>query len=149
MISTSLPDLELQPGPLNSFISVKLPCTNIDHADILVHRRVAIKQGGTLTLGGPYLWDLALLLDGLAAENEAPVNWQNQSDVVVSLIRIVTVTNSPAEAAVDFSMIPGNPVRPRVSEVPTGTSESTTCDVMLQDAELSGQNLEWQWERFI
>ena len=36
-------------------------------------------------------------------------------------------------------MIPRNPVRPRVSEVPTGTSESPTFDVMLQDAELSRQ----------
>jgi len=36
-------------------------------------------------------------------------------------------------------MIPRNPVRPRVSEVPTGTSESPTFDVMLQDAALSGQ----------
>ena len=53
--------------------------------------------------------------------------------------RIVTVTNSPAEAEVDFSMIPRNPVRPRASEVPTGTNESPTFDVMLQDTELSGQ----------
>ena len=36
-------------------------------------------------------------------------------------------------------MIPINPVRPRVSEVPTGTRESPTFDVMVQDAELSGQ----------
>ena len=67
MIRTTLPDLELQPGIPDSFISVKLPRTNIDYEDILVHRRVAIKQGGTLTLGGAYLWDLALLLEGLAA----------------------------------------------------------------------------------
>ena len=85
LINTSLPDLELQPGIPDSFISVKLPRTNIDHEDILVHRRVAIKQGGTLTLGGAYLWDLVLLLEGLSAESEAPVNWQNQSDVVVRM----------------------------------------------------------------
>ena len=88
LISTALPDLELQPGIPNSFISVKLPRTNIDYEDILVHRRAAIKQGGPLTpltLGGAYLWDLALLLEGLAAENGAPVNWQNQSEVVVRM----------------------------------------------------------------
>ena len=49
---------------------------------MLVHRRVAIKQGGTLTLGGDYIWDLALLLEGPAAENEALVNWQDHSNVV-------------------------------------------------------------------
>ena len=58
-------------------------------------------------------------------------------DVVISLRRIVTVTNSLAEAAVDFSMVPRNPVRPRVSEVPTRTNESPTFNVMLQDAALS------------
>ena len=56
LISTSLLDLELQHGILDSFISVKLPRTNIEHEDILVHRRVGSKQGGTLTLGGDYLW---------------------------------------------------------------------------------------------
>ena len=61
LISTALLDLELQPGIPNSFISVKLPRTNIDYEYIAVHCRVAIKQGGTLTLGGAYLWDLALL----------------------------------------------------------------------------------------
>ena len=70
LVSTSLPDLELQPGSPSGFISVKLPRTNIDHQDLLVQRRVAIKQGGALTLGGAYLWDLALLLEGLSAENE-------------------------------------------------------------------------------
>ena len=85
MISTALPDLELQPGKPDSFISVKLPRTKIDYEDILVHCRVAIKQGGTLTLGGAYLWDLALLLEGLAAENEAPANWQDHSEVVVRM----------------------------------------------------------------
>ena len=39
-------------------------------------------------------------------------------DVVVSLRRIVTVTNSPAEAEVDFSMIPWNPLRPRALRFP-------------------------------
>ena len=42
-----------------------------------------------------------------------PVHDTSMEDVVVSLRRIVTVTNSPAEAAVDFSMVPRNPVRPR------------------------------------
>jgi hypothetical protein len=51
----------------------------------MVHRRVAIKQGGTLTLGGAYLWDLALPLEGLAAENESLVNWQDHTDVVVRM----------------------------------------------------------------
>ena len=55
LISTSLPDLELQPGNPDSFSSVKLPRTNIDHDDILAQRRVAIKNGGTLTLGGAYI----------------------------------------------------------------------------------------------
>ena len=68
-----------------------------------------------------------------------PVHDTYMEDVVVSLRRIVTVTNSPAEAAVDFSMVPRNPVRPRASEVPTGANESPTFDVMLQDTELSGQ----------
>ena len=67
LISTSLNDLELQLGSPSSFISAKLPRTNIDHRDLLVQRRVAIKQGGTLTLGGAYLWDLALILEGLSA----------------------------------------------------------------------------------
>ena len=44
LISTALPDLELQPGILDSFVSVKLPRTNIEHEGLLVHRRVAIKQ---------------------------------------------------------------------------------------------------------
>ena len=56
-----------------------------------------------------------------------PVHDTYMEDVVVSLRRIVTVTNSPAEAEVDFSMIPRNPVRPRASEVPTGANESPTC----------------------
>jgi hypothetical protein len=47
LIGTALPDLELQLGVPNSFISVKLPRTNIDHEYILVHRRVVIKEGGT------------------------------------------------------------------------------------------------------
>ena len=68
LISTSLPDLELQPGNPDSSISVKLPRTSIDHDDILAQHRGAIKRGGTLTLGGAYLWDLALLLEGLSAE---------------------------------------------------------------------------------
>ena len=49
-------------------MSVKLPRTNIDHQDLLAQRRVAVKQAGTLTLGGAYLWDLALLLEGLSSE---------------------------------------------------------------------------------
>ena len=49
------------------------------------------------------------------------------------------MTKSPAEAAVDFPMIPINPVRPRASEVPIGANESPTFDVMMQDAELFGQ----------
>ena len=40
---------------------------NIRHEDLMVHRRVAIKQGGILTIGGAYLWDLALLLEGVTA----------------------------------------------------------------------------------
>ena len=68
-----------------------------------------------------------------------PVHDTSMEDVVVSLRRVVTVTNLPAEAAVDFSMIPRNPVRPRASEVPTGANESPTFDVMLQDSEPSGQ----------
>ena len=49
-----------------------------------------------------------------------PVQDAYMKYVVISLRRIVTVTNSPVEAAVDFSMGPRNTVRPRVSEVPTG-----------------------------
>ena len=68
-----------------------------------------------------------------------PVHDTYVEDVVVSLRRIFTVTNSPVEAAVDFSMIPRNPVRPRACEAPTGTNESPTFDVMLQETDLSGQ----------
>ena len=95
LISTSLPDLELQLGSPNRFISVKLPRTNIDHQDLLVQRRVVVKQGGTLTLGGAYLWDLALLLEGLSTENEIPVNWDNQSDVVVRMSRNLSYAFAP------------------------------------------------------
>ncbi len=62
--STALPELDLQPGVPDTFLSVKLPRTNLDDEDIIVHRRVAIKQGGTLSVGGAYLSDLALLLEG-------------------------------------------------------------------------------------
>ena len=47
-------------------------------------------------------------------------------DVVVSLRRIVTVTNSPAEAEVDFPMILRNTLRPRAFEISLGTDESPT-----------------------
>jgi hypothetical protein len=69
LISTALPDLELQLGIPDNFISVKLPRTNIYHQVLLAQRRVVVKQGGTLTLGGAYLWDLDLILEGLSAEN--------------------------------------------------------------------------------
>ena len=55
-----------------------------------------------------------------------PVQDTSMKYVAVSLRRIVTVTNSLAEAAVDLSMVPRNPVRPRVYEVPTATTESPT-----------------------
>ena len=55
-----------------------------------------------------------------------PVQDTYMKYVVISLRRIVTVTNSLAEAAVDLSMVPRNPVRPRVYEVPTATTESPT-----------------------
>ena len=55
-------------------------------------------------------------------------------DVVVSLRRIVIVTNSLAEAAAGFfSMVPRTSVRPRASEVTTGASESSSFDIMMQD----------------
>ena len=38
-------------------------------------------------------------------------------------------------------MVPRNPVRPRVYEVPTETNASPTFNVMLQDAVLAGQEL--------
>ncbi len=44
LVSIALPDLELQPGILDSCVSVKLPRTNIDYEGILVHRRVAMQQ---------------------------------------------------------------------------------------------------------
>ena len=59
--STTLPDFELRPGLPDGFISVKLPRTNLDYEELFVHRRVAFRKGGTLTVGGAYLWDLALL----------------------------------------------------------------------------------------
>ena len=65
--------------------SVKLPRTNLEYEELFVHSRVAIQRGGTLTVGGAYLWDLALRLEGLSAENEPPVNWQDHSDVVVRM----------------------------------------------------------------
>ena len=65
---TAFPELDLQLRVPDRFISVKLPRTNIDSEDMLVHRRVAMRQGGALTLGGAYIWELALLLEGLAGK---------------------------------------------------------------------------------
>ena len=68
-----------------------------------------------------------------------PVQDTYMKYVVISLRRIVTVTNSPAEAATDFSMVPRNPARPRVYEVPTEPNESPTFNVLMQDSVLAGQ----------
>ena len=53
-----------------------------------------------------------------------PVHDTYVEDVVVSLRRIVTVTLARRGSSL-FSMIPRNPVRPRISEVLTGTSEKS------------------------
>ena len=69
--STALPACDLQLGePSESCVSIKLPRANLDQEDILTHRRVVTKHGGTLTVSGAYLWDLALLLEGCTSENE-------------------------------------------------------------------------------
>ena len=68
-----------------------------------------------------------------------PVQDTSMKYVAISLRRIVTVTNSPAEATVDLSMVPRNPVRPRVYEVPTETNESPTVNALMQDSVLAGQ----------
>ena len=54
-----------------------LPRTNLDHEDLLTHYRVALRQGGTLPAVGQYLWDLALVLEGCASENEYRSQWSN------------------------------------------------------------------------
>ena len=61
----------------------------------------------------------------------------SMEEVVVSLRRIVVVTSAPAEAEVDFTLIPRNRLRPRVFDLPTGESENATFEVELQDRELS------------
>jgi len=59
---TTLPDFDIKPGkPRDKCLSIKLPRTNLDHQDLLDKRRLAIKSGGTLTVEGSYIWDLALL----------------------------------------------------------------------------------------
>ena len=61
--TTALPDFDLQPGkPRNECLCIKLPRTNSDQQDLLDQRRGAIKHGGTLTVEGSYLWDIALLV---------------------------------------------------------------------------------------
>ena len=86
MSSTTLPDLELQPGVPEGFMSVTLPHTNLDLDELFTHRRVAIqKKGGTLTVSGAYLWDVALILEGGSGENEGPVNWADHSTVAVRM----------------------------------------------------------------
>ena len=63
--STALPAFGLQPGePSDLCVSIKLPRTILDQEDILTYSRVAIKQGGTLSVSRAYLWDLALWLEG-------------------------------------------------------------------------------------
>ena len=71
-----------------------------------------------------------------------PVQDTSMKDVVISLRRIVTVTNSPAEAAVDFSMVPRNPVRPRVYEVHTEPNASPTFNVLMQELKALSLNVE-------
>ena len=78
--STALPDFDIQLGkPSDECLSIKLQRTNLDQEDLLDKRRVDIKQGGTLTVGGSYLWDLALLLEGCTSENEYSVDWGQPS----------------------------------------------------------------------
>ena len=51
--STALLAYGLQTGePENLCVSVKLPRTNLDQEVIFTHRRVAIRQGGTLPVSG-------------------------------------------------------------------------------------------------
>ena len=47
------------------------------------------------------------------------------------------MSQNPAEAEVDFSVIPRNPLTPRAFEVPTGANESPTFEVMLQGMKLT------------
>ena len=68
--STALPGFEVQPGLPDGFVSGKLPRTNLDYEELVVHRRLASKKGGALTVGGAYLWDLALRLEGCTSEND-------------------------------------------------------------------------------
>ena len=49
-----------------------------------------------------FLWDLALLLEGLSAENEALVNLQNQSEVVARMNKNLSyLLCHPAEVRYD------------------------------------------------
>ena len=59
---TALPDFDIQPGkPSDERLSIKLPRTNFDQQYLIDQRRDAVNKGGTLTVGGSYLWDLALI----------------------------------------------------------------------------------------
>ena len=54
-----------------------------------MHRRVASKQGGKFTVGGSYLWDVALLLEGCTSENEIRVDWDYHSNSVVNMSKTI------------------------------------------------------------
>ena len=62
----------------------------LDQEDLITHRRVAIKQGGTLTVSGAYLRDLALLLEGCTSENEYNIPWSDPSYDVAKLSKTLT-----------------------------------------------------------
>ena len=89
-----------------------------------LQRPVATKQGGTLTLGGAHIWDLALLLEGVSAENEAPVNWQTQSDVVVSMHKKTCPVVCSTQ--LNFGMTPKALFDFQISRA-QGTALSTNC----------------------
>ena len=68
----------------------------------------------------------AALANTLTALSFAGVPVANTSiDAVLdSLRKIVTITDAPAEAEVEFTLRPRNFRRPRVYEVPTGSGDS-------------------------
>ena len=88
--------------------------------------------------------ELANTLTALTPEG-VPVHDTSMEDVVVSLRRIVTVTNSLAEGAVDFPMIPRNPVRPRFLRFLPEQVKVLLLMLCCRTQHCPDRNLEKQW----
>ena len=64
---------------------MKIPRTNLAQQSLIDQRRLAINSGGALTVGGSYLWDLALLWEGCTSEHEYRADWDSHNHKVVRL----------------------------------------------------------------